>query len=461
MTLDNPTILIVDDEHSVRVSMSMSLEGVYRILTCGSGEECLEIVKKENIDLILLDLRMEGISGEETLEEVKKIDSSISVIIISAYADVSKAVQCMKLGAYDIMTKPVDLIHLEGVIRNIFSEKGLSRKVEILQEELQQFRKYENLVSSSKAMAEVILRAEKVGQLETDGLLIGETGTGKELIAELIHSKGKRAHNPFIIVDCASMTQSLAASTLFGHEKGAFTGAVTRKIGKFELAQGGIVFLDEIAHLPKEIQPFLLRILESRIIQRVGGNANVKLDVQIIAATNRNLKDLVERGNFIQDLYYRLMTVPIEIPPLRERPEDVPTLAYHFLKQLQRKYDCRMQKIDEGAVEIMQEYPWPGNVRELRYIIENIVVISGNEEILRPYHLPNEISDHNIKSYPIQNPSEMAKTIQEVEKSYIINSLEKTGGNISQSAKELGLGRNTLYRKMKAYNIDPANLLCE
>lgn len=448
-----PTILIVDDEVNILESFKMFLKDDYNIFTATSGEEALKIVEKGNINLILLDIMLPDFDGIDLLRKIKDINKNIEVIMVTAIKTVKTAIQAMKLGAYDYITKPFNVDEVVSSIEKCLEKQKLVREVTYLRAELSKPFVFDNLVGGSEEMRQLYEMVKEVAKSNTTVLVTGESGTGKELIARAIHFNSPRKNNPFIAVDCATLPDNLVESELFGHEKGAFTDANTQKSGRFELANGGTVFLDEIGNLKPDVQSKILRAIEEKEIQRVGGTGIIKVDVRIISATNIDLKKAVEEGKFREDLYYRLNVIPVFLPPLRERKEDIPVLIEHFLKTYNQQFRKKIKGFSPLAMEYLLSYHWPGNVRELRNIVERLVALEKDETIGQE-RLPLDILLEYKKEKKLL-PEEMSFKIarREFERQFILGILEKTNWNQSEAARLLGVHRNTLLYKMSLLGI--------
>jgi len=436
------SILIVDDEESVRDSLyNWFIEDGYRVGCAEDAKRALSILESDAFDIILADIKMLGMDGLEMLRRIKSIRKESIVIMMTAFATVDTAVQALKDGAYDYVTKPFDPDDLSHLIRNASKQISLAEENEILREAFL-LQNVENLVGSSDAMRQVLKEIESVAQSSASVIITGESGTGKELVARAIHSNSSRRFFPLVSVHCGALTESLLESELFGHEKGAFTGAVFNRKGRFEMADSGTIFLDEIATIPPKMQVELLRVLETKSFVRVGGNKEITSDFRVICATNRDLKSLVENGFFREDLYYRLNVVNIHIPPLRERIEDIPQLVDYFI----RKYCTTMNKplitIDSGAMRQLSAFSFPGNIRELENMIERAIVVGNGRKItLKDLPLGKETINTTVES------------LDELEKNHISNILNKYNWNISAAAKALKVDRVTLYNKIKKYDL--------
>ncbi len=437
-------ILVVDDEEIVRNSLVDWLrEDGYHAEAASDGFEALQKLKERPWDIALVDLKMPKMDGLELMERMKEVDPDIQVIIITAYATVHTAVQAMKKGAYDYLVKPFNPEEISLLIERLIQSKELAREVSFLRKELTKQYRFHDLVSKSPKMQQVFEFARTVAKSNSNILILGESGTGKELLARAIHNESPRANGPFVAVSCVALPETLLESELFGHEKGAFTDAISQKKGKFELAHGGTLFLDEIGDISPKLQLALLRVLEEREFTRVGGTQPIRVDVRIIAATNRDLKRAVDEGHFRDDLYYRLNVISIKIPPLRERKEDIPLLAQHFVEKFNIELGKRVERISEEAMKKLMAYHWPGNVRELENVIERAMVITKGS-VIRPeeIQLPTE-----------ETPPAEDKSLRAVERAHILRVLEENNWNVQRSAQILGIDRVTLYNKMKRYGI--------
>jgi two-component system, NtrC family, response regulator AtoC len=443
-------ILVVDDEEIVRESLSGWLEkDGYSVETAPDGRSALARIEAEPWSIILLDLKMPGMDGLQVLEETRKLRADAVVVIMTAYATVDTAVSAMKIGAYDYLVKPFDPEELSILIQKIVAQQALVHENLVLRKALKQEWSFRDLVSKAATMQAVFELARVAARSQSTILIQGESGTGKELLARAIHAESPRSGGPFVAVSCAALAETLLESELFGHERGAFTGAVGRRKGKFEAAHGGTLFLDEIGDVSLKLQLDLLRVLEERRFDRLGGNETVQVDVRVIAATNRNLKRAVEEGRFREELYYRLHVIPITLPPLRERREDIPLLVEHFLERLTVEMNRHIDGVSAEAMRVLMAYAWPGNVRELRNVLERAVVIATGST-LRP-------SDLGLVSAPSEpaengNGTEMP-SLEEVERRHIAEVLRRTGSNVTQAARVLGIDRVTLYNKIKKYQL--------
>jgi DNA-binding NtrC family response regulator len=452
--MDSGRILIIDDEEIMRESLTDWLkEDGYEVMAVPDGFQGLEQAQKGAWNVILLDLKMPKMDGLEVIREIKRLKLDIPVIMITAYATVDTAVAAIKEGAYDYIVKPFHPEEVGLIIKKIIEHQNLVKENIILRKELSHRYQFQDIIGKSPKMQAVFDLIKTVAPTKSTVLIQGESGTGKELVARAIHDSSLRPEEPFIALACGALPQSLLEAELFGYEKGAFTGAVAQKKGKIEIADSGTLFLDEIGDIDSKTQVDLLRFLQERQFSRLGGNDEIKVDVRIIAATNRDLKKMVEQGKFRDDLYYRINVFTLTIPPLRERHEDIPLLANHFIEKYAIETGKRVEKISEHALQTLMDYSWPGNVRELENAIEHAVVVTEGTVIL-PNALPVLAQVQNLDQKPVVDT---AKSLDQIEKEHILSVLNKTKGNISKAAKTLGINRVTLYRKLKEYNIKTEN----
>jgi len=449
-----PNILVVDDEVNVIESFKQLLKDNYKVLTATNGEEALEKVEKENLDIVLLDIRMPGMDGIEVLRRIEEMKENVDVIMVTAVNTTKTAIEAMKLGAYDYITKPFEVDEVVISIDKVLEKRCLTRELSYLRSEVAKPVKFDNIIGTSEKMQQVYEIVSEMTKNDATVLISGESGTGKELFARAIHFNGLRKDKPFITVDCASIPENLLESELFGHEKGAFTDATSQKLGRFELANHGTLFLDEIGNLKMDMQGKILRVLQEREIQRVGGVKTIKIDVRIISATNIDLKKAIKEERFREDLYYRLKVVPIEIPPLRERKEDIPLLVRCFLGIFNREFGKKIEDITPEAMESLVNYRWPGNVRELRNVIERLVVLT-KEVVISHNRLPLDIlSTVNTEEANMGEEGILLKEAREqFEKQFILGVLEKVNWNQTEAARILGVHRNTLMMKMQNLGI--------
>lgn len=447
-------ILVVDDDKNIckMIEINLRKEKSYEVQTATNGEACLKMVRESLPDLVLLDIQMPGIDGIETLKRIRDEEPRIPVVMMSAHGTIEKAVQSMKLGAYDFITKPFASDRLLVTVNNALMTSSLKREVAELRMELKDRYQFENIIGQSGVMQEVFRAMEKVIDSNVTVLIQGESGTGKELIARAIHYHNKQRNNyPFVAVNCSALPESLLESELFGHEKGSFTGATSRRLGKFEQANGGTVFLDEIGLMTPATQAKVLRVLQEREFERVGGNDLVKVDTRVISATNKDLEESVKKGDFREDLYYRISVFPIKLPPLRDRKEDIPLLAAHFLNKYSQQEGKELEGIAPDALELLMAYHWPGNVRELENAIERAVVLASPPEIT-PKDLPASVRSLGEKKI-YETDNTLSSWIEKLEEEALRQALLECEGNISQTAKKLGIGRATIYRKAKKYGL--------
>ncbi len=447
------TILIVDDEKNIRdgLAEAFSLEG-YATLTAQDGQEAQNILDDHYVDLVVTDLKMPKVSGMELLQFIKRRWQNIPVIIITAHGDISEAVAAMQYGALEFITKPLDLDHLLKLTKNALEIRELSIKNQELREEVLAQQRISSIIGKSPAMRKIFDLVRKVAPTKASVLITGESGVGKELIADAIHNLSPRRDKPLIKVHCAALAESLLESELFGHEKGAFTGAQTRKRGRFEMADTGSLFLDEIGEINQNVQIKILRVLQERKFERVGGESTLEVDVRFIAATNKDLKLEIEEGRFREDLYYRLNVVNIHVPPLRERREDIPLLAATFLHEFSQENAKEIEGFETRAKQALFAYDWPGNVRELRNCIESAVVMASGRFIVMEDLPPGPRSTQEKKEIHIPALS----SLQEAEKILIAETLAMLGWNKTKTAEVLKIGRKTLYQKIDEYGIAQA-----
>jgi len=451
-------ILIVDDEKNYPKIIGEILgEEGYTSLTASSGMEALEYLNNEPIDLVLTDVKMPGISGIQLLEKIKEINPDMPVIIMTAYGSVEKAVEAMHKGAYTFILKPFENQALIAHIAKAISVYRIVQENSILREAVSNRYSFDNIIGKSKPMQEVYEIIKKVAPSNASVLIEGESGTGKELVAKSIHYNSLRKNKPLIAVNCSAFVETLLESELFGHEKGAFTGANTMKKGRFEIADNGTLFLDEIGELPTSLQVKLLRVLQEKAIERVGGTLTIPVDFRLIAATNKNLEDEVENGNFREDLYYRLNVVKTIVPPLRERPEDIPLLIKHFIDKYTNGVGAAgtVSEINPAAVKILYDYQWKGNVRELENIIERSVIL-GSGNMITPADLPPQVRQNMSLTLDLDGIPEgagLAETLAAVEKRMIQRAMKLSGNVQTKAAELLGIGKSGLNQKLKKFNL--------
>lgn len=446
-------IILIDDDKPNLITLKRALEKVgYEIIDFFDPIAAKTFIENsDNIDLVVTDLKMPSFDGIEILKSVKEKDQTIGVILITAYGSIENAVEAMKLGADDYISKPVDVFELRKRVNSIVEKRRLSKEVSFLKSRLDTKYGFENIIAQSEIMKELLEKVKVVSKTKATVLITGESGSGKELIANAIHQNSDRKRYPFIPINCAAIPASLVESELFGYEKGAFTGAEKSYEGRFEQANRGTLFLDEIGELPLEIQAKLLRVLEEKVVYRIGGKNPIPIDVRIISATNQNLLEKVKEGKFREDLYFRLKVVELNIPPLRERKEDIPFLINHFLKEFSQEYNKEVESVSKELLSFLTDLEYKGNVRELKNLIERMVIFTKNR-VLNFEDLPSEYS----KSEKKEEQKEVilpSLNLNELEKEAIIKALQKTNGNKTQASKLLGIGLRTLHRKVIEYNI--------
>ncbi len=438
-------ILIVDDEKVVRESLfNWFRDEGYLVDIAAEGMEALRKLHEKSFDIVILDIKMPGMDGMELQKRLREIDQNIVIIIMTAYASVDTAVQALKAGAFDYVTKPIDPDDLSHLIRNAIEKRQLVRENLRLKEEIQTLAAMDQIVGESAAMQKVFKLVQTVADTDTTVMIRGESGTGKELVARAIHINSKRRYFPIIPINCGALPDPLVESELFGHERGAFTGAQFRRKGKLELAHGGTVFLDEIGDIGPKTQMDLLRVIETKQFSRLGGNATISADFRLLSATNRDMEAAVKAGTFREDLYYRLNVFTIALPALRERVEDLPPLVNFFIRKFATAMNKPFTGIEPGTIELLQKYPWPGNVRELQNAVERAMVI-GSPPLIRSEDFPLGIAS--------ANPDPAPYALDDMEKQHIARMLDQCGGNVSQAAQLLQIDRATLYNKIKKYGL--------
>jgi DNA-binding NtrC family response regulator len=455
---DKPLVLVIDDETGSRESMALALEKAgLAVRTFDEARKALEFLdENDNARLAVCDLRMPAMDGLGFLHEVRERKIDLSIMLVTAYGSIESAVEAMRVGADDYLTKPVDLYELRKRVMNLIEKQQLKEEVSTLREMLDKRYGFESIIGRSAPMERLFEQMRLVAPTRSSVLIIGESGTGKELVANAVHRASPRRNERFLAINCGAIPSDILESELFGHERGAFTGAVTRKIGKFELAHRGSLFLDEISELYPELQVKLLRVLEERQVMRVGGSELIPVDFRLIAATNRDLEREVVEGRFREDLYYRLKVVTLRIPPLRERPGDIVQLAEHFLALFCQEHGKAPKHLGPGALELLSRYPWPGNVRQLRNVIESAVVFSQGDEVT-PADLPIEVRESSALSPSgslVQPVAGEPRTMADIERQAILETLDRTGGHRAKAADILGIGLRTLQRKLQEYKDD-------
>lgn len=443
-------ILIIDDEKNIREGLGAALEMEgYSVELASDGKIGLELVSRGDIDLIITDLRMPGISGEEVLAKVTAESPGLPVIVLTGHGSIDSAVNAMRAGAYDFLTKPLNLDRLCLIVKRALQNRELSLRHRQLQEELDEHKVFESIIGKSAEMQKIFQLIKRVANSKASVLITGESGVGKELVANAIHNLSPRKENALVKVHCAALSENLLESELFGHEKGAFTGAVSRKRGRFELAHGGTIFLDEIGEIDQNVQIKILRVLQDKRFERVGGEETVEVDIRLITATNRDLEKEIEKGTFREDLYYRLNVVHIHVPPLRERKDDIPLLVSSFLNEFANENGKDIKNINSQARSCLYKYDWPGNIRQLRNCMESAVVMCSGDTITLD-DLPPSISQSSAKD-SIQIPTDIP--LADVEKIFIQQMLAQNRGNKTKTAEMLGIGRKTLHRKLEEYGM--------
>jgi DNA-binding NtrC family response regulator len=446
-------ILIVDDEKSIRETLKIIFNNLnYKVFTAQDGFEAINILKSNIIDIMVTDLRMPGMDGIELMQKTLEIDSSIETIFISAYADIKAAVKVVKMGAFDYIEKSFSTDELIFTIEKAIELRKLKEENRSLRRRIEGKYNYDGLIAKSEAMQKIIDMVNRVANSKANILLTGESGVGKDVVANYIHKISNRAEHSFVVINCGAIPENLIESELFGHEKGSYTGADRMSKGKFELADKGTIFLDEIGELPLHAQVKFLRVLQEKQIYRIGSEKRISVDVRIIAATNKNLSEEVKKGNFREDLYYRLNVVNLEIPPLRDRKDDISVLAEYFLIEFSKEYNKNIKYFEVEALNYLMDYDWRGNVRELKNVIERSVLVANDEEeLLMKKHLPKEITGSDLNDNISDNRE---KTLADYEKIIIENTLKRYEGNKTKAAEALGIKRQTLYNKLKDYSLD-------
>lgn len=450
-------ILIIDDEAAICSSLQFALEDEYSVSVTTDPSQGLEWSQQHNYDVCLLDLKIGDINGIDVLIELKKIQPKMNIIMMTAYGSIETSVDAMKKGAYSYLTKPLHMEEVMTLIKQALQFQSLNQKVEYLSQQLENKYSYETgMIGKSAQMKKVFQLIEKVKDIDTNILVTGESGTGKELVARAIHYSGKRKANHFEVVNCAAIPEQLLESELFGHEQGAFTGATTKRDGKFQLAQNGTIFLDEIGDMPLALQAKLLRVIQQREVSRLGSNKTIKLNVRIVAATNRDLKKAVEEGSFREDLYFRLNVIEIPLPPLRERKEDLPFLLHHFIQTFNESLGLKIKGLSPEAYSVLINYNYPGNIRELSNIIEAAMVIS-DEQTIDVNDLPEQVlqvkPSHQYSHSDMQSSVErlVGLSFKEVEEKLILATLAKNKGHRKKTAEMLGISERSLRDKLKQY----------
>ena len=448
-----PIVLVVDDEESVRQSMQRIFRRSYQVLEARDAATALAALGRRAVDVVILDVRLPDANDTELLGKIRVMDDSVEVILVTAVREIRTAVEAMKLGAYDYLTKPFDVDELRAVVSRAAERRALRRTIVALRSELSQAQGFEAIVGMHPSMRKVYDLIAQVAPTTTTVLIQGETGTGKELVARAIHHQSPRRDSPFVAVNLAAVPESLVDSELFGHERGAFTGAHKRRLGRFELAHGGSIFLDEIGSLRVDVQAKLLRVLQEHEVERLGGTQTIKVDVRLLAATNIDLKRAIAAGTFREDLYYRLNVVPITVPPLRDRPDDIPLLVPHFIQKYSQKFGRAVREITDDALEMLKTYSWPGNVRELENIIERSVALARGP-IIHLQHLPIELAlPDGVSGDTPREGLPLKERLSQIETQLVLRTLESARWNYVKAAGQLGIHRNPLMHKLQVRGI--------
>ncbi|WP_028575151.1 sigma-54-dependent transcriptional regulator [Desulfonatronovibrio hydrogenovorans] len=451
---DRPRLLVVDDEsgHRQMIRAVMEDEG-YLVLEAENGRGCLEVLAERNVDVVMLDMKMPVLDGMDTLEEIRKLKDPLPVIMLTAFGSVGSAVEAMKSGAFDYLTKPADIDELKVVVSKAYDYRMLTRENAVLKDKIASLRKKVNIIGQSRAMNRVMELVEQVGPTEANVLILGESGTGKELIAKALHEASARKEGPMVKVNCAALPSELLESELFGHRKGAFTGALRDKPGRFQLAEKGTLFLDEIGDLPVQLQAKLLRALQERVVEPLGSVGEEQVDVRLLAATNKDLAAEVRENRFRQDLYFRLNVLEIRIPPLRDRLDDLPLLVNHFVRVLGEKNRKQVRGVDRGFLEALYGYHWPGNVRELENVVERAIILSRSD-VLEISDLPSPILEAGPEKPGRESgPGPMLESVDKAEKKALVRALEVNNGHREKTAKALGISRRSLQYKLKKHGL--------
>jgi DNA-binding NtrC family response regulator len=451
------TVLVVDDEEGVRASIRVILEHTCEVLEAETGADALELLRTREVDLVMLDQRMPGEPGIDVLPRVKAADPSTVVVLATAVHDVRTAVEALKRGAYDYITKPFDVDDILMLVQRALEKRALERQVLCLRSALTPSglataEGFEGLIGRHPDMVRIYQLVTQIAATPTTVLITGESGTGKELVARAVHQRSERSGQPFVAINVAAIPDTLIESELFGHEKGAFTGAHARRLGRFELAQGGTIFLDEIGSLRLDLQTRLLRALQEREIERLGGGRPVPIDVRVVAATNVNLRQAVRERAFREDLYYRLNVVPIEVPPLRQRRDDIPRLVEHFVRKFARESRRDVRGVSAGALDALTRYAWPGNVRELENVIHRAVVLAAGP-VVHLQDVPLDVAMPDTVSLLARDTRPLREACDEFERQYVLRTLERTHWNVSRTARQLGVHRNTVLAKLATWGV--------
>ncbi|MFQ5736407.1 MAG: sigma-54-dependent transcriptional regulator [Thermodesulfobacteriota bacterium] len=447
-------VLVVDDEEDIRRTLTLLLEQQYDVMAVGTGTEAIDVVMSRGVDIVLMDINLPGMDGIEALVRIKEVDPDVGVVMLSASNSVKQAVFALRKGAYDYITKPFDFDELLLTLQRYLEKLTLENEVEYLKEEISSKFSMGEIKSVAPSMRRIFELMRRVSRTTSSVLITGESGTGKELVARGIHSMSDRSEKHFVAVNCGAVPAELMESELFGHEKGAFTGAHARKIGKFEYAHGGTIFLDEISTLALPLQVKLLRVLQEKSFERVGSNSPIRVDIRVVAASNMNLEHEVREGRFREDLYYRLKVVPIELPPLRERKEDIPLLVRHFMERHCRSFGRPVLRVSKDAMEALKRYSWPGNVRELENLIERLVVLSKDTSEITYEDLPmGMFQSEDAPRCEETGEQDFREALRSFERRFILKELDRTNWNRVEAAKRMNMHRNTLLMKMRDLGI--------
>ncbi len=443
-------LLVVDDDYSIRAIMQEAFnEEKYDVKVCESGEAALKIIKKKDFDLVITDLMMDGMSGLELMQSAKKIKEDLGFLIITAYGTIKTAVEALQSGAFDFITKPFSISHIKSRVDRFMEYKGLKEENQKLKKKLSFDKKYNKLVGKSPGMQMIFNQIDIVADSDAPVFIQGESGTGKELIAQAIHDNSSRRKQPFIKVNCPAIPETLFESTLFGHEKGAFTNAIKTYKGLFEEADGGTLLLDEITEMPVSMQAKLLRVLQEEVITRVGSAKEIPVNVRVLATSNRDIQKTIDEKKFRSDLYFRLNVFPIKVPNLRSRPEDIPVLIMHFINKFKDKYQFENKEVDKETLNYMMTRQWPGNIRQLENLVERAILYSGKEEVLKTHHFSME--PESIKPDTVDMDNMAPMTIAEMEKKLILKTLKNTNNNRTKAAEILDISVRTLRNKLNQY----------
>jgi len=455
------SVLIVDDEVGARESLKMILKNDYEVMLAKDAEEAFLQIKAHSPDVVLLDIILPDLDGIKVLERIKQNDPDMVVIMITATKTVKTAVEAMKLGAYHYLTKPFDIDELRLIISRSLSTKALEQEVKYRREEMDKIFDFGNIIGNSNLMKEIFKVVKQIADSKSTALIMGESGTGKELISRAIHYNSNRKNYPFVTINCAAIPETLIESELFGHEKGAFTNAIEKKLGRFEVAHQGTLFLDEIGELSLATQAKILRFLEEKEFNRVGGSKTIKVDVRLITATNKDLNQLIKKGSFREDLYYRINVVPIVIPPLRDRKEDIPLLINHFINKFNVENNKNVKGFNKEALELMMQYEWPGNVRELENLVERVIALTSSEYIPLselPLSFKNIPKINGLKESVLDGKVSFIQAEEEFEREVILDALKRTNNIQSHAAEILGISRRILKYKMDKLGISQSKV---